>query len=117
LGGGAAARVVVPVVSGGFCSDAVIRMLRAFGAGLGSGTAGTAGAVDAVEKNCSRDCAEEGVATPATDMAINPAKPRRRRGTADCTVMAVFEFLFNASSRLVIGPFIVLSLKGGIVFP
>jgi len=48
-----------------------------------------------------RNCAEDGVATLATDTAIRNAKPARRPGTANCSVIRIFGFLFNASSRLV----------------
>jgi hypothetical protein len=76
-------------------------MLRAFGAGFGTGTVS----------------AEHGVATLAMDAVINNAKPLRMPRIANCSAIRNFGFLFKASSCLAPGHFIVLSAKGDMVFP
>src|SRR6266404_4183475 len=100
LGGGAG---IAPVVIGPFCgSDALIwTPSRPFGAGFGNGTV----------------CAEADVATPAMDAAISNANPARTPAPANRSPLRDFGFLFNASSCLALGHFIVVSAKGDIVFP
>jgi hypothetical protein len=51
------------------------------------------------------------------DAAIRSAKAVRVPGTVNRSPVRIFGCLFNASSRLVIDPFIVLSAQGGMVFP
>jgi hypothetical protein len=82
-------------------------MLRPFGAGFGIGTVCVEGTL----------CAEDGTATLIMDAAISMAMPIRMPRIASCSVIASFEFLFNASSCLAFGHFIVLSAKAAIVFP
>jgi len=100
LGGGA---WVAPVVIGGFCgSDALIcTPSRAFGAGFGIGTF----------------CAEDGAANAVRDAAISSASAARRPRPAVRSATWNFGFLFNATSCLSIGHFIVLSAQGDMVFP
>ena len=93
---------VAPVVSGPLCgSDALICMLRLFGAGFGIGTV----------------CATDGATTLVTYAAIIAAKPMRMPRIASRPVIGDLGFLFNASSRLAFSHFNVLSAKGDIVFP
>src|SRR5438128_303787 len=101
---------VVAVVSGGFCSDALIWKLRALGAGFGIGTVGAAGAADGVENSC----AEDGAARHAAAIAVSNASAACLQRAANCTVIRTFRFLFNLSSRPVIGPFILFSATAGI---
>jgi hypothetical protein len=94
---------VAPVVIGAFCgSEALIwTPPRAFGAGFGIGTV----------------CAQDGVTTLIKEAAISSANAVRMPGIANCSAVRNFGFLFNVSSCLAAGHFIVLSAKGDIVFP
>ena len=62
-------------------------------------------------------CAEADVATAAMDAAISNANPVRMPALANRSALRDLGFLFNASSCLAFGSFIVVSVKGDIVFP
>src|ERR1700740_3233277 len=100
---GSGTEAVAPVVIGPLCeSEAPVSPpLRAFGAGLGTGTV----------------CADDGIVMPVRNAAITTASPARRPGLTNCAAVRSFGFLFNASSCQASGHFIVVSAKGGIVFP
>jgi hypothetical protein len=81
-------------------SEALIWMLRAFGAGFGIGTV----------------CAEAGVA-PISEAAISTAQAARRPGIANRCGTGNLGVWFNAVSCLAAGHFTVVSAKGGMFFP
>jgi hypothetical protein len=62
-------------------------------------------------------CAEADIATQVKDAAISKANPVRIPALANRSALRDFGFLFNASSCLALGHFIVVSVKGDIVFP
>jgi hypothetical protein len=82
---------------------------RALGAGFGIGTVCAFG-VGTV-------CAEDGVTAFASDAATSTAQPVRMPRIASSSAIRNFGFLFNGSSCLAFGPFIVLLIKADIVFP
>jgi hypothetical protein len=81
-------------------------MSRAFGAGFGIGTVCGTGTLGA----------EDRVAPLIMNAAISNANPARSPVSANRSAMRSFGFLFNASSCLAFGHFIVVSAKGDMVF-